>query len=220
MRMQQTIRAGHLVALLVLAVAVPTVAFADYPLVFDSAHFEGVEYCQNVLQGPWLPIFSGGTATFATSDECWGMARTRFEFGRDMGVELEVTPHLSSGGTHTDDAHIGFGDGYTHYQGQFVGISLTGGIVYLGTSADLYQQQIGTYTPHATVIVTLFVGADGLLTVSGEGLSGSLDASGILSDRFRFMLDVADSVDGITYGERAIVPTQSESWGTVKASYR
>jgi hypothetical protein len=119
-----------------------------------------------------------------------------------------------------DGAHIGFGDGYPHYQGTFAGISLTGGIVYLGTSTNLYEQQIGTYSPEVPMVVRLFVDVNGLLTVSGTGLSGSLDTNGILSDRFRFMLDVADSSDGVTYSPPAVVPTQSESWGAVKASYR
>lgn len=208
-----------LITLAVLALLAPLSARADYSLDFNSDHWEGVLYCQNVYQGLWLPTMTGQCADLATSDTCWGMMRTRFTIPRDYGTQVfQVLPRLSSGGPHTDEAHIGFGDGYSHYVGQFVGVTLSAGTIYLGTSADYHQVAIGAYTPGVTLLIRLFVDADGWLTVSGDA-SGSIDTNGILPERFRILLDVADSEDGIEFCD-LVVPTENTTWGALKKDYR
>ena len=206
-------------AFIALVLFIPLTVRAGYPLPFDSDHWEGVEYCYNGYTGPWLPSMDGGCADFVSTDYCWRMARTKFTVARDTGTWVaSVLPRLSSGGDHTDEAHIGFGDGYSHYVGQFVGITLSAGIVYLGTSIDYFQQAIGSYAPGVAFEIQLFVDASGLLVVSGAA-SGSIDANSMLPENFHILLDVADSEDGIRFCN-AVVPAETESWGALKNSYR
>jgi hypothetical protein len=226
-----TIRAGikHLtaVAIITLAIMAPALAFCDQAVPFTSTNWEGVKYCSNSNNGAWFPsvVDHDSCAAFATTDYCWGMLRTTFHIGRGSGVSLQATPVLSSGGENIDEAHIGFGDGYSHYQGQFAGLAFSGGRIYLGTSANYQQQEIGAYTPGHTLDITLFVDPAGILTVSGSGLSGILDTNGVLPAAFHILLDVTDSSDGITYcgpvsTAGPVVPVGRSSWGTLKSAYR
>lgn len=206
-------------AVVALAMLTPLSARADHALPFDSDHWEGVEYCYNGYTGPWLPSMDGNCADFVSTDYCWHMARTKFTITRDMGTGIvHVLPRLLSGGGHTDEAHIGFGDGYSHYVGQFAGITLSAGVIYLGTSTDYFQQAIGSYSPGVAFEIQLFVDAGGLLTVSGAA-SGSIDANAILPGNFHILLDVADSSDGIQLCH-AVVPAETTTWGVLKKSYR
>jgi hypothetical protein len=227
-----TIRAGikHFTAavLITFTIMIPALALCDQPVPFTSNNWEGVEYCRNGNNGAWFPNVvnpDSACATFATNDICWGMLRTTFTIGRGSGVSLQATPVLSSGGFNIDEAHIGFGDGYSHYQGQFAGLAFSGGRIYLGTSVNYQQQEIGAYTPGQTLAITLFVGPAGILTVSGPGFNGILDTNGVLPDAFHILLDVTDSSDGITYcgpvgTAGPVVPVGLSSWGTLKSDYR
>lgn len=212
--------------LLILAIMASTPALGDYPVPFTSDNWEGVIYCQNVNNGPWFPaVDDPSCALFGTSDTCWGMLRTISQVGRDHGISLLATPSLSSGGPHIDEAHIGFGDGYSFYQGQFVGLTFDSGRLYLGSSDNRLQLDVGGYTPGQTLAITLYVDGAGILTVSGSGLSGSLDTNGILPAMFHILLDVADSSDGITFcgpdlTNGPVVPVELSNWGAVKSLYR
>lgn len=221
-------RIKHLITVVIttLAIGAPARALCDYAVPFTSANWEGVEYCYNGNNGAWFPsVIDPACATFATTDYCWGMLRTTFQVGREHGVSLLATPLLSSGGENIDEAHIGFGDGYSHYLGQFAGLTFSGGEIFLGTSANYEQQAIGAYTPGQTLAIILYVDAAGILTVSGSGLSGSLDTNGVLPASFHVLLDVTDSSNGIKYcGPECttgpVVPADRSSWGTLKSDYR
>jgi hypothetical protein len=159
----------------------------------SSSLWEGNKWTQNVSQGAWFPVVDT-VARFGLDSISWGQVRTKAEIPVNQKVTISAYVYLNSNNGSSNIARIGFGDGWSLYQGQSFGLKFYNGkiIVHKMTPTEANVDTLGTYTPGELVTFSLLRNTGGTITLSAKNVTKTYTNPATMS-AYKCIIAVSDA---------------------------